>query len=37
MFFRRRFIDWEEYMARVGFLEEFDFQQKVRKDNIRNL
>jgi len=37
MFFRKRFIDWEEYMARVGFLDDFNFQQRVRKENIKNL
>ena len=37
MFFRKRFIDWEAYMARVEFLEDLSFQQSVRKENIKNL
>ena len=37
MFFKRRFIDWEDYLARIEFLEDFNFQQKVRSDNIKNL
>jgi len=37
MFFRKRFMDWEAYMARVEFLEHLNFQQNVRIENIKNL
>jgi hypothetical protein len=37
MFFRRRFLNWDEYMTRIEFLDYFNFQQKVRKENIKNL
>lgn len=37
MFFRRKFLSWDEYMNRVNFLDELMFQQKVRKNNINNI
>ena len=36
MFFKKRFIDWGEYLEKIEFLEDFNFQQSVRRENIKN-
>ncbi len=36
-FFRRKYLDWENYKARIDFLDVFYFQQATRKESIRNL
>ncbi len=38
MIFReKKFMEWEEYASKVGFLEDFYWQQSVRRQSIRNL
>ncbi|MFH1590765.1 MAG: hypothetical protein ABIC95_02450 [archaeon] len=32
--FRTGWMDWEEYQRRVQFLDDFLFQQQVRKQNV---
>ena len=31
------YIEWDEYLAKVGFLDEFNFQQETRRKSIKNL
>jgi hypothetical protein len=35
--FKRKFMDWEDYKAKIDFMEDFYWQQSVRKQSIRNL
>jgi len=37
MFFKKKYLNWEDYKARIDFLDIHYWQQKVRKENIRNL
>ena len=30
-------MEWEDYINKIQFLEEFNFQQNARKSNIKNL
>jgi hypothetical protein len=34
---KRKYIDWDKYKAKVDFLDEFNWQQRIRKRNISNL
>jgi len=34
-FFRKKYMDWEEYQNRIGFLELFYWQQSIRKNNLK--
>lgn len=36
-FFRSGFMDWEDYKEKIDFLDDFYWQQSVRKQSIRNL
>jgi hypothetical protein len=36
-FFRKNFMDWEDYKEKIDFLDDFYWQQSVRKQSIRNL
>lgn len=31
------FIEWNDYQARIQFLDNFHFQQRTRRQNVRNL
>jgi hypothetical protein len=33
----RKFLDWDQYENRVNFLDQFQWQQSVRKQNIKRL
>lgn len=35
--FKRNFLEWKDYKEKVDFLDIFYWQQKVRKENIKNL
>jgi len=35
--FRPTYLSWAEYVEKVEFMDEFNFQQETRKENIRNL
>ncbi len=35
--FRKEFMVWEEYKAKIDFLQLFLWQQRIRKDNLKNL
>jgi hypothetical protein len=35
--FKRNFVDWEDYKAKIDFIGDFYWQQSVRKQSIRNL
>ena len=35
-FFKRSYMNWEDYKARIDFLDDFYWQQGVRKQSIRN-
>tara|TARA_Y100000310_G_C20703539_1_gene832330 strand:+ start:4692 stop:4829 length:138 start_codon:yes stop_codon:yes gene_type:complete len=37
LFKKKLFMEWDDYMEKVKFIDEFLFQQKVRRDNVRNL
>lgn len=34
--FEPKYLTWEEYSSRIAFLELFYFQQKCRKESIKN-
>ena len=34
---KRKFLEWEDYKAKIDFLDFTNWQQSVRKENIRNL
>ncbi|NQV08866.1 hypothetical protein HQ529_03380 [Candidatus Woesearchaeota archaeon] len=34
--FNNTYINWEDYKAKISFLDEFNWQQSVRKENMRN-
>ncbi len=36
-FFKKNFIEWKDYKSRIDFIEDFYWQQSVRKESIRNL
>jgi len=36
-FFKRSFMEWEDYKRKIDFIEDFYWQQYVRKQSIRNL
>lgn len=33
----REILTWEQYKAKIDFLEVFEFQQSVRRSNVRRL
>ena len=33
--FRTGWMDWEEYERRINFLDQFLFEQSVRRDNLK--
>lgn len=33
----REFVDWEEYSEKVQFIEDFYWQQRVRKMSLKNI
>ncbi len=35
--FSRKFIGWDDYKARIDFLDKFNFQQQTRKQSIINM
>ncbi|HJO01711.1 MAG: hypothetical protein QF655_00370 [Candidatus Woesearchaeota archaeon] len=35
--FKRNFMEWKDYKKKIDFLENFYWQQSVRKQSIRNL
>jgi len=35
--FRKEFLDWKSYKKKIDFLDNFYFQQIVRKENVKNL
>jgi len=35
-FFRQEYVNWDDYKAKMNFIDEFNWQQSVRKENIRN-
>jgi len=37
MFFKKEYISWDDYSARIGFMEDFFWQQSVRSENMRNI
>jgi len=37
MFFRKKYMEWKEYKSNIDFLDIYNWQQKVRRDNIKNL
>jgi len=37
MWFRKGFMEWEEYKKKIDFMDNFYFQQQVRRENIKNL
>lgn len=37
LWFKKQWMEWEEYKGRIAFLSLFHFQQNTRKQNIRNL
>lgn len=37
MFRKTTFIDWDQYKRKVDFIDTFNFQQSVRRKNLRDL
>jgi len=35
--FRQGFMEWEDYKSKISFMDDFCWQQSVRRENIRNL
>jgi len=35
--FNNNYVSWNNYKNKIDFLDEFNFQQQVRKENIKNL
>ncbi len=36
-FLKKNFIEWEDYKKKIDFIEDFYWQQSVRKQSVRNL
>jgi len=36
MWFKKQYMEWDDYMRRIKFIDNFFFQQSVRNQNIRN-
>jgi hypothetical protein len=37
LFFKKNFIEWKDYKKKIDFIENFYWQQSVRKESLRNL
>lgn len=37
IFFPQDYVEWDEYKAKIGFLDEFYWQQNTRKQTIKNM
>lgn len=37
IFLKKKFVEWEDYKKKIDFIEDFYWQQSVRKQSIRNL
>lgn len=36
-FLKREYMNWDDYKKKIDFLEDYNFQQNVRKQNIKIL
>jgi len=37
LFKKKLFMEWEDYLKRIRFIENYVFQQRVRRENVKNL